>query len=106
MDGTGRSPYLNGAVTTPSLLLSKDLNNSDLLICHICCQVSGGCERMQTMLDIANAICRMLKYTPEHMHCLANIYGALAPTGTGVIGIQSAASNQKVKTGLSCPPPS
>ena len=38
----------------------------------------------------------MLKYTPEHMHCIGHIYGALAPTGTGVITIQSAAANQKV----------
>lgn len=41
--------------------------------------------------------CRMLKYTPEHMHCLANIYGALAPTSTGIVAIQSAAASQKVQ---------
>ena len=40
--------------------------------------------------------CRMLKYTPEHMHCMANIYAALSPTNTGVVAIQAAAVNQKV----------
>ena len=38
----------------------------------------------------------MLKYTPEHMHCLATIYGALAPPNTGVIAIQTSTSNQQV----------
>ncbi len=39
---------------------------------------------------------RMLKYSPEHMHCLANIYGALAPPNTGVLAVQSTAANQRV----------
>ena len=38
----------------------------------------------------------MLKYSPEHMHCLANIYGALAPPNTGILAVQSTAANQKV----------
>lgn len=41
-------------------------------------------------------MCRMLKYSPEHMHCLANIYGALAPPNTGVLAVQSTAANQRV----------
>ena len=50
----------------------------------------------KSLLRWACAYCRMLKYTPEHMHCLANIYASLAPTGTGMVAIQSAASHQKV----------
>ncbi|BDA50761.1 probable pre-rRNA-processing protein TSR1 homolog at N-terminal half [Coccomyxa sp. Obi] len=38
---------------------------------------------------------QMLKYSPEHMHCLANIYGALAPPNTGVLAVQSTAANQR-----------
>ena len=40
---------------------------------------------------------RMLKYTPEHMHCLANIYCAHAPPNTGVLAVRSTAANQKVR---------
>jgi len=41
---------------------------------------------------------RMLKYTPEHMHCLATIHGALAPPNTGVLAIQTSTGNQQVST--------
>jgi len=29
----------------------------------------------------------MIKYTPEHLHCIANFYGPLTPQGTGILGI-------------------
>ncbi|KNE66331.1 hypothetical protein AMAG_10553 [Allomyces macrogynus ATCC 38327] len=32
---------------------------------------------------------RMLKYTPQHMHCLATFYGPLAPPGTAFCAFQS-----------------
>ncbi|KAH0484893.1 MAG: hypothetical protein KVP17_003841 [Porospora cf. gigantea B] len=32
---------------------------------------------------------RMLKYTPEHLHCLANFYGPLAPPNSGVLAIRT-----------------
>ncbi|KAK2194696.1 bifunctional AARP2CN/Ribosome biogenesis protein BMS1-TSR1 [Babesia duncani] len=40
---------------------------------------------MQERNELRN---RMLKYTPEHMHCLANIYGPLAPPASGMLAIR------------------
>ncbi|ORM41851.1 Ribosome biogenesis protein bms1 [Babesia sp. Xinjiang] len=35
-----------------------------------------------------NTRIKMLKYTPEHMHCLANIYGPLGSPGIGVVAVK------------------
>ncbi|KAJ3042715.1 Glycoside hydrolase 2 (Mannanase, beta-galactosidase) [Rhizophlyctis rosea] len=40
---------------------------------------------------------RMLKYTPEHMHCLATIYGPVTPPNTGFCCVQSVS---EVSTGF------
>ena len=54
-------------------------------LCH------AGWRRFQSLpvfaTEDANGRHRMLKYTPEHMHCLAAVWGPLAPPNTGVIAI-------------------
>lgn len=71
----------------------KILKNRDPLIFSI------GWRRFQSMPVFAikdnNERHRMLKYSPEHMHCLAALWGPLAPPGTGVIAIQKMASSIK-----------
>ena len=76
----------------------KILKNRDPLI------VSMGWKRFQTcpvysIEDRGTSRCRMLKYTPEHMHCLASFYAPFCPPGTGFLAIQSVsarASNWRI----------
>lgn len=67
----------------------KILKTNDPLI------LSVGWRRFQTVPLYAhqddNMRNRMLKYTPEHMHCMASFYGPLAPPGTGVLAINTVA---------------
>ncbi|XP_050206240.1 uncharacterized protein LOC126655914 [Mercurialis annua] len=60
--------------------------------------VSIGWRRYQTTpvyaIEDRNGRHRMLKYTPEHMHCLAMFWGPLAPPHTGVVAVQNLSNNQ------------
>ncbi|KAJ0969389.1 hypothetical protein J5N97_022266 [Dioscorea zingiberensis] len=60
--------------------------------------ISVGWRRYQTIpvyaIEDRNGRHRMLKYTPEHMHCLAMLWGPLAPPKTGVLAVQNLSNNQ------------
>ncbi|TYZ64675.1 hypothetical protein PybrP1_006363 [[Pythium] brassicae (nom. inval.)] len=57
---------------------------------------SVGWRRFQSLpvysIEDANDRQRYLKYTPEHMHCGATIFGPLAPPNTGVLAFQTLSS--------------
>jgi len=42
----------------------------------------------------------MLKYTPEHKHCLANFYGPVVPPNTGVLAFQTLNLKEKGNNGF------
>lgn len=71
----------------------KILKNKDPLIFSI------GWRRFQSLPIYAikdnNERHRMLKYSPEHMHCFAAIWGPLAPPGSGVLAVQKMSSGIK-----------
>jgi ribosome biogenesis protein BMS1 len=60
---------------------------------------SMGWRRFETMplysLNSEATRNRMLKYTPEHMHCLATFYGPITPPNTGFLCVQSVSERKQ-----------
>ena len=60
---------------------------------------SVGWRRFQSIpiyaMEDVNGRHRMLKYTPEHMHCLSNFYAPNMPPNTGFLAFQSMSTEDK-----------
>lgn len=69
----------------------KTLKNNEPLV------VSAGWRRFQTcplfsMQDATRN--RLVKYTPDHLHCMATFYGPVIPQNTGLLAFRSIAEGQ------------
>lgn len=55
--------------------------------------LSLGWRRFQTILTLGmqdyKGTTRAIKYSPEHLHCVATFYGPITPTNTGLIACES-----------------
>lgn len=100
-----RRPTILGGLTpqetVPGQLLrcrfKKHRWHRRILKCNDPLVVSVGWRRYQTLpvfsTEDANGRCRYLKYTPEHMHCVATFHGFSVPPNTGVLALRTLASD-------------
>ena len=86
------STYLNTYVLSfpliPSLFISSP---SPLLLPLPLLLPFSICNKnlLRYSLEDQNERHRLIKYTPDHMHCTATMYGPIAPPNTGVLAFQS-----------------
>ena len=77
--------------------LKKHRWHKKILKCKDPLVFSIGWRRFQSIpvfsTEDQNGRLRYLKYTPEHMHCLATFYGPQTPPNTGFVAIQKLSGN-------------
>ena len=70
---------------------SKVLKNNEPLIFSLGWRRFQSCPIL-SMKDVVRN--RLIKYTPEHMHCMATFWGPITPPNTGFCAFRSLADNQ------------
>lgn len=70
---------------------SKVLKNNEPLIFSLGWRRFQSCP-LFSMKDVTRN--RLIKYTPEHMHCMATFWGPITPPNTGFCAFRSLADNQ------------